>query len=103
MGDRRKKLFGETYRGDCRTKSFWENQGFLERQLSPLRHRVVERMWISRPLVTPKQKGAEGFAYLFLFPTFPKSGQLGPCPCLLLTLFRVLTVAWIYLSHLTVI
>lgn len=78
-GDRRKKLFGETYRGGCGTKSFCENQDFWERQPSPLRLRVVERMWISRPLVIPKQKGTEGFAYLFLFPTFPKSAQLGLC------------------------
>lgn len=80
MGGRRKELLGETYRGNCGTKSFCENQDFWKRQLSPLRHRVVERMWISRPLVIPKQKDAEGFAYLFFFPTFPKSGQSGQCP-----------------------
>lgn len=68
MGGRRKELFGETYRGDCRIKSFWVNQGFRERQLSPLRHRMVDRMWISGPLVTLKQKGAEDFACLFLSP-----------------------------------
>ena len=51
LGSRRKKLFLETYRGDCRTY-----QGFWERQVSPVRRRVVEGMCISRPLFTPRQK-----------------------------------------------
>lgn len=74
---RRKKLFGETYREG---KEFLEESGLLGRQLSPLKHRVVGRMWISRPLVIPKQKGVEGFGYLFLFPSFPSLVSLVHVP-----------------------